>query len=98
MNWVRKRLLISGRVQGVAFRAYTRSAARKIGAYGWVRNLSDGRVEAVIEGEPDKVEALVQWCRKGPPSGRVDNVNIREEEPTREFSDFEIAYTGGDFW
>jgi acylphosphatase len=97
MPVIRKRILISGMVQGVAFRAYTRDVARRAGAYGWVRNLRDGRVEAVVEGDEDKVNAVVAWCRKGPAISRVEDVKIYEETPTGEFSDFDITYSGGDF-
>jgi acylphosphatase len=98
MSRIRRRVLISGRVQGVAFRAYTRSVARQTGVYGWVRNLPDGRVEAVFEGDQEKVESVVAWCRKGPPSGRVDDLQIYEEQPTGEFADFDITYSGSGYW
>jgi acylphosphatase len=73
---VRVHLLIAGRVQGVAFRAYTVDEARALGVCGWVRNLPDGRVEAEAEGEKRPVEALVAWCRHGPPAARVDGVQV----------------------
>jgi acylphosphatase len=73
---VRVHLLVSGRVQGVAFRAYTEDEARRLGVTGWVRNLPDGRVEAEAEGERAFVEALVAWCRRGPPAARVDHVEV----------------------
>ena len=94
---IRRRVVISGRVQGVNFRYYTRSMARQVGAVGWVRNLPDGNVEAVIEGVPEVVEEVISWCRNGPPSGRVDNVLVQEESPTGEFADFDIKYMGGYF-
>jgi acylphosphatase len=97
MATIRRRVVISGRVQGVNFRYYTRSMARQVGAVGWVRNLPDGNVEAVIEGEPEVVEEVISWCRNGPPSGRVDNVLVHEESPTGEFADFDIKYMGGYF-
>jgi acylphosphatase len=78
---IRRRVWVSGRVQGVAFRAYTQRQARGAGVDGWVRNLSDGRVEAVFEGAPAAVEALVAWCRGGPRHARVDGVEVREEAP-----------------
>lgn len=95
---VRRRILISGMVQGVAFRYYTRAKARQAGATGWVRNLPDGRVEALIEGTPEVVADVIAWCRKGPPASRVDHVTVHEEPATGEFSDFDISYTGGRFW
>ncbi|HTY24840.1 MAG TPA: acylphosphatase [Desulfomonilaceae bacterium] len=94
MTAIRRRVLISGIVQGVAFRYYTRAAARDRGVNGWVRNLPDGRVEAVFEGEQDTVNSMVTWCRKGPSGSQVDDVRIHEERPTGEFTDFEIRYTG----
>jgi acylphosphatase len=83
---------IKGRVQGVFFRAYTRDAAIKEGVTGWVKNLPDGRVEAVFEGDADKVERIVAWCYRGSPLGRVDHVETREEEYRSEFDRFEITY------
>src|SRR5512134_2615913 len=68
---IRRRVLVSGRVQGVAFRASTRSQARAGAVAGWVRNLADGRVEAVFEGDAAAVAALVAWCREGPRFARV---------------------------
>jgi acylphosphatase len=72
----RVHLVVSGRVQGVAFRAYTVDEARRLGLAGWVRNLPDGRVEAEAEGEREALEALVRWCRRGPPAARVDDVAV----------------------
>jgi acylphosphatase len=92
MAKMRKRVLISGIVQGVSFRYYTRSAARKAGVYGWVRNLSDGRVEAVFEGEQASVETVVNWCELGPRGGRVDSVQVFDETHKGEFSDFDIVF------
>jgi acylphosphatase len=74
MDRVRVHLTIHGLVQGVAFRAYTEDEARRLGVKGWVRNLPDGRVEAEAEGERSAVEALVAWCRHGPPAARVEGV------------------------
>jgi acylphosphatase len=78
---IRRRVWVSGRVQGVAFRAATRRTAQAAGVAGFVRNLADGRVEAVFEGEPGAVAALLAWCREGPGGARVDGVEIREEAP-----------------
>ncbi len=97
MSTIRRRVLISGRVQGVAFRYYTRDVARDNGVSGWVRNLADGRVEAVFEGKEEDVNSVVAWCRKGPPASRVDHVQINEERPTGEFTDFDISFTGSWF-
>jgi acylphosphatase len=70
----RVHLLVSGVVQGVSFRAYAADEARRLGLAGWVRNLPDGRVEAEAEGARAAVEALVAWCRRGPPAAQVDDV------------------------
>lgn len=79
-------------MQGVYFRAETRSQARRLGLGGWVRNLPDGSVEAVAEGERGAVEELVRWCRKGPPAARVDDVEVRWEEYEGGFDGFDIRY------
>ncbi len=75
---------ISGRVQGVFFRDSTREKARELGANGWVRNMRDGRVEAVFEGDEDKVNRMLEWCHEGPASARVDQVEVSKEEPVGE--------------
>jgi acylphosphatase len=73
---VRARVLVAGEVQGVFFRGSAVAEARRLGVRGWVRNLPDGRVEALAEGERAAVEALVGWCRRGPPAARVDDVQV----------------------
>lgn len=78
------RVIISGRVQGVFFRASAREEAERRGLAGWVRNLRDGRVEAVFEGEDKAVDEMVDWCRKGPPSAAVTGVELFVEKPTGE--------------
>jgi acylphosphatase len=88
----RVRIVVSGIVQGVNFRRYTQMTARSLGVAGWVRNLPDGRVEGCFEGERDGVDALVEWCRSGPPSGRVDSLDLVEEPYAGEFTDFMIRY------
>jgi len=77
----RRRVEVFGRVQGVAFRAHIRDEARRLGAVGWVRNRADGSVEAAFEGPRESVEALVAWCRLGPPWARVDRLVCFEEAP-----------------
>lgn len=89
---VRARLLISGRVQGVAFRWETLQAAQRCGVDGWVRNLSDGRVEAVLEGPRQQVNDLIDWCRQGPPIARVDSLDIQWEDFSGVFEDFSITH------
>ncbi len=77
----RVRVLVSGRVQGVFYRATCAARARELGVAGWVRNLPDGRVEAAFEGEDAAVDAMVAWCREGPPYARVEGVEVIQEEP-----------------
>lgn len=86
---VRAHLYISGIVQGVFFRTNTQDIARSLNLIGWVRNLRDGRVEIIIEGQKDTIEQFIQWCHKGPPGATVDNVEIEWMNATNEFKDFE---------
>ncbi|MFH1232048.1 MAG: acylphosphatase [Planctomycetota bacterium] len=81
MNKVRSHIWISGKVQGVFFRAYTQKKAQTLNLTGWVRNLPTGQVEAVFEGEKDIVEEMIQWCRHGPPSAQVTKVDIQWGKP-----------------
>jgi acylphosphatase len=78
---VRRRVVVHGHVQGVFFRDSVRRRADATGAAGWVRNNRDGTVEAVFEGEPDAVERLVEFCRRGPRGAIVERVEVFEEEP-----------------
>jgi acylphosphatase len=80
----RKRILVAGRVQGVWFRESCREQAVALGVTGWVRNLADGRVEAVLEGPEAAVERVVQWCHDGPSRAHVERVVIRVEDPIGE--------------
>jgi acylphosphatase len=92
MERVRARVLISGRVQGVSFRAYARDKARAAGVEGWVRNLPDGRVEAVFEGTRSAVQRMVTWCYSGPALAAVEKVDITWEEPTGREGSFAIVW------
>ncbi len=83
---------ISGRVQGVFFRANTLKTARSLGLTGWVRNLPDGRVEAVFQGERESAEAMLAWCRTGTPPARVDHLDVAEESAADGFTGFDIVY------
>ena len=83
-------VLISGKVQGVFFRSSTKKKAEELGLTGWVRNLEDGRVEAVFEGEEYKVNKMVEWCRKGPNYAMVKDVQVIPDEYTGEFKVFEV--------
>lgn len=87
---VRAHVFIKGDVQGVFFRSNTRSQAAMRGVSGWVRNLPDGRVEAVMEGERASVESLIESCRKGPPGARVDDIDLSWEKPSHKYTGFEI--------
>jgi len=78
---VRAHVFVSGRVQGVAYRATTRDTARERGVDGWVRNLDDGRVEAVFEGPESAVEAMVEWCHTGSPRAEVAGVAVEYGDP-----------------
>jgi acylphosphatase len=88
----RVRVLIAGRVQGVFFRSYAQDNAQAIGITGWVRNLPDGRVEAVFEGDAVKVGKMIAWCHEGSPISRVDRVEVLEEVYTGEFDRLTVAY------
>ncbi|MBA4387163.1 MAG: acylphosphatase [Verrucomicrobia bacterium] len=88
----RMRLIISGRVQGVCYRAYARETAEDLGLTGWVRNLHNGKVEAVAEGEEPALGAFAAWCRRGPHNARVSDVREDHSEATGEFSGFEVVY------
>ena len=91
---VLKRIHISvnGRVQGVFFRQSTRVMAIKNNVTGWVRNLDDGRVEIVAEGEESNINALADWCKTGPANSRVDEFELSEEHSTTELKFFEVRY------
>lgn len=89
---VRAHVFVSGRVQGVFFRSETRYEAKKRGVTGWVRNLPDGRLEAVFEGEEANVKELTEFCKRGPPGARVTGIDVIWENYTGEFKDFEMRY------
>jgi acylphosphatase len=85
-------VLVSGRVQGVFFRANTQEVAQRLGLSGYVQNLPDGRVEVVAEGNEEALRKLIEWCREGPPLARVERVEVRWENPTGAFTGFHIRY------
>ncbi len=95
MGAARAHLLLQGRVQGVSFRYYTMQEARSLGLTGWVRNLWDGRVEVLFEGDEGAVKQMIVWCRQGPPSAVVEEVEIAWEEPTAEFNNFRVRINAG---
>ena len=92
MSNQRIRLFVTGKVQGVFFRQALKVMAKKNDIFGWVKNLKDGRVEAVLEGDEEKVSRLVEWAHGGPANARVEDVEIRNEEFSSEFSKFDVVY------
>lgn len=88
---VARLFVIGGTVQGVGFRWFTRDVATREGVTGWVRNLTDGRVEAFIEGDAESVDRVERAIRRGPPGARVTTVHVIEEEAGGAFSDFSIT-------
>ena len=92
MEIARLHIIIEGIVQGVFFRASTIEESSKLGLTGWVMNCSDGRVEAVFEGEIDKIEQIIEWCKKGRPGAVVSNVETAWERETGEYDSFTIKY------
>ena len=85
----RAHVWVSGRVQGVFFRQSTENRARELGLTGWVRNLPDGRVEAIAEGDPDALAEWIAFCHVGPPAAQVTHVDVQWESPTGEFAGFD---------
>ncbi len=89
---VRVHILVSGRVQGVFFRDSTRMQAERLGVFGWVKNMEDGKVEAVLEGEKYIIEKVIEWVKRGPIIAKVENIDIEWQEYKGEFKGFEIKY------
>jgi len=92
MEKVRARVIVEGRVQGVFFRYHTQEAALRFEVKGWVRNRRDGTVEALFEGDKEKVDPMIQWCHRGPSEARVTKVHLNWEDYIGEFDDFSINY------
>ena len=88
---IRAHVFISGRVQGVSFRWFTQRKAQELGLTGWVRNLWDGRVEAVFEGEEAQVKEAVRWCHHGEPPARVEQAEIKYHQASGEFKQFRVT-------
>ncbi len=86
------KLVITGRVQGVFFRAETKKTADRLGINGYVKNLSDGSVEAVIKGDPASVSQMIEWCRKGPAISKVQSVKTEEISSVLNFNTFDVRY------
>ena len=87
---VRAHLFISGIVQGVGYRYHCRRQAQTLGLAGWVRNLDDGRVEAVLQGSREQVESMIRWCYRGPSEARVTDIAVTYEDAGDEDPDFGI--------
>jgi len=85
-------IYVKGIVQGVFYRAYTRDKARTLGLKGWVKNLPDGRVQIYVEGEEEKVEKLIEWCKIGPPHAVVEEVKVEWCEYSGKYGAFNIIY------
>jgi len=92
MDKVRAHVVIEGRVQGVFFRHHTHKKALDLGVKGWVKNCWNGSVEAVFEGEKERVDRIIQWCYRGPSEARVTRVHLDWEDYRGEFDNFTIAY------
>ena len=92
MKQQRVHLLVSGKVQGVFFRQALKVVAKKNNVFGWVRNLTDKRVEATLEGDIRSVNLVIEWARIGPANSHVDDIEVSNEEFKNEFSMFEVLY------
>ena len=92
MKQQRTHLLVSGKVQGVFFRQALKVIAKKNNVLGWVRNLKDGHVEAVLEGNNKSINSVIEWIHIGPANSRVDYIEVNNEEFKNEFSIFEVLY------
>jgi acylphosphatase len=88
----RAHVFVRGTVQGVYFRQNTKQVATRHNVAGWVRNLPDGRVEAVFEGNEMDVNEVIEWCHVGPPKAKVDDVSVKFEKYAGEFASFEVNY------
>lgn len=89
---MKKHIFISGRVQGVGFRHFTRKNAESLGVTGWVKNLSDGRVEAVFQGDEEQVDKLIQKCKKGPKSSYVKDIEVNKETGDKDYDEFSVEF------
>ncbi len=89
---IQKHVVITGKVQGVFFRAYTKDAAEKYMITGWVRNKRDGTVEAVIKGEKENIQQMMQWFHTGSPASSVKKIIMEDQKSLSDFTDFDIMY------
>ena len=92
MKQQRVHLLVTGKVQGVFFRQALKVVAKKNNVLGWVRNLKDGRVEAILEGDNKSINSVIEWTHIGPANSRVDDIEVNNEEFKNEFSTFDVLY------
>ena len=90
MGIVRYKIVVSGRVQGVGYRMSAQHIADELGLFGWVKNLADGRVEIVAEGEAETLQQLVKWTQQGPSFAKVSQINVDQSPASGEFDDFSI--------
>jgi len=88
----RVHVIISGRVQGVWFRASTRDKAQQLGLKGWVKNTPEGNVEAIFEGEEKTVNEMLEWCNHGPPLAEVKNLDVKKQKPSNDLDEFHVKY------
>lgn len=86
------KLKIFGRVQGVFFRDYAQEKARELGLTGWVCNMPDGTVEALVQGEEESIEKMIQWCHEGSPSAKIDDIKIKWGPVDENHPTFEVRY------
>jgi len=92
MSNQRIRIIVTGKVQGVFFRQSLKVKAKKNEIFGWVKNLKDGRVEAILEGDEEKISRIIEWAHGGPANARVEDVEIYNEKFIGEFSKFDVLY------
>ncbi len=92
MSNQRIRIIVTGKVQGVFFRQALKVMAKKNDVFGWVKNLENGRVEAILEGDEEKINRLVEWLHGGPANARVEDVEIHNEKFSGEFKKFDVLY------
>ena len=88
----RIRIFVTGKVQGVFFRQALKVMAKKNNVFGWVKNLNDGKVETILEGEDVDVSAIVEWCHAGPANARVEDIEIKNEKFKGEFLKYDVLY------
>lgn len=92
MKLMTLKLRISGRVQGVCFRHYTQQTAAEHGVRGWVKNCSDGTVEALLQGEDEAIRAMIRWCHEGPPAAEVEKVEVTVPDEIEDYAEFSVRF------